>query len=903
MKTAHIISHTHWDREWYLPYEKHHMLQIELMDSLLDTIKSDSEFRSYHLDGQTIMLEDYLQVRPEREAELRAAIRAGRIQIGPWYILQDEWLTASESNVRNLQIGARDCENYNSRCKVGYFPDSFGNMGQAPQILREAGIDTAVFGRGVKPTGFNNEVSDGNGFESKYSEMYWEAPDKSRVLGILFANWYSNGIEIPKDEEEAKIYWEKKLNDAQAFASTDELLFMNGCDHQPVQTDLSEAIKTAEKLFTDVSFVHSDFPTYIEAVRSQLKEDMAVIKGELRSQHTNGWYTLANTASSRIYLKQMNQRCEMLFAKVAEPLCTMAYALGMDYPHHLFVYGWKTLMQNHPHDSICGCSIDDVHREMAARFEKAEQVALHIIDEAMEYFSERIDTDCFKQYGDNTVPFFVANPAGYAKSGVVEAVIPAKKFYFRDSDVWESIRMSKEVTLPDYKIVTADGRVLNGKVTVLPHSFGFDLPKDKFRQPYMVRNVRVELEVEEIKPFSVEAFALVKSSEIDCKNKEGSLIQEDGAIENEFIRVKIEENGSLTITEKISGRVYHDFGIIEDCGDVGNEYVYGTLQNDTVITTKNARPKISIAEDESYRAVIKAEFEMEIPKSADDLLADEIADLRGFNVRKAGRSSETIKLPVEVSYTIERLARAVKVSVDFDNQALDHRMRVLFPTEINTPVHYADSIFEAAKRKNEPEKEWENPCNAAHQQAFVNVRDEIGGVTIANRGLNEYEILRDGKNTIAVTIHRGVREMGDWGIFMTPEAQCIGKRHAEYAIILHAPNKENESYELAYDFQRIVPVKEIKGSENADKTIIKPGCQFMKVNKSSSVMWSSLKVCEKTGDFIGRWFNVSGEEADIEISTLYPLYATNLLEEEKLGDIDGVIKAMPYKIISIGMKR
>lgn len=899
MKTAHIISHTHWDREWYLPYEKHHMLQIELMDSLLDTIKKDPDFKSFHLDGQTIMLEDYLQVRPEREAELRKAICDGKIQIGPWYILQDEWLTASESNVRNLQIGARDCENYKSRCKVGYFPDSFGNMGQAPQILKEAGIETAVFGRGVKPTGFNNETSEGNGFESKYSEMYWESPDGSRVLGILFANWYSNGIEIPTGEEEAKEYWEKKLADAKAYASTEELLFMNGCDHQPVQTDLPEAIRTAQKLFPEVSFVHSDFPSYIEAVRSHLKEDMAVIRGELRSQHTNGWYTLANTASARIYLKQMNQRCEMLFTKVAEPLCAMAHAMGMEYPHHLFVYGWKTLMQNHPHDSICGCSVDEVHREMTARFEKAEQVALHIIDEVMEYFSERMDISCFEKYGEHTVPFFIANPAGYAKKGVVEAVIPAKKFYFRDSDVWESIRMSKEAELPNYKIIAADGAELNGKVTVMPHSFGFDLPKDKFRQPYMVRNVKIAVEVEEIKPFSVAAFALAESFETGLQKEEKkSLIQEDGTIENQYVKVKVEENGSLTIEEKESGRIYHEFGVIEDCGDVGNEYVYGTLQNDTVITTKAAKPQIRIEEDESYRTIIKVEHEMEIPKSADELLADEIADLKGFNVRKSGRSKEMIKLPLTVWYTVERFERAVKVRVEFENQALDHRIRVLFPTEIKTEVHYADSIFEVAERKTEPEAEWENPCNAAHQQAFVNVRDENGGVTIANRGLNEYEILRDGKNTIAVTIHRGVRELGDWGIFMTPEAQCLGSRYAEYAIILHAGKNAAESYERAYDYQRELPVKEIKGSEGT----IKPGYQFLSVGSSSSVMWSSLKVCEKTGDFAGRWFNTSAEEAVLKIDTGYPLYHTNLLEEDNLGEIEGEIKVLPYKILSIGMK-
>ncbi|MBW7459692.1 alpha-mannosidase, partial [Paenibacillus sepulcri] len=239
-KTVHVISHSHWDREWYMPYEKHHVRLIELMDTLLGLMERDPEFRSFHLDGQTIILEDYLQVRPEMKDRLEHFIRNGQIQIGPWYILQDEFLTSSEANIRNLLIGLQDASQYDKVSKIGYFPDSFGNMGQAPQILRQAGIDTAIFGRGVKPTGFNNESL--GSYSSTFSEMHWESPDGSKVLGILFANWYHNGMEIPTDPEEAELYWKRKLNDAEQFASTPHLLFMNGCDHQPVQTDLSAAL-------------------------------------------------------------------------------------------------------------------------------------------------------------------------------------------------------------------------------------------------------------------------------------------------------------------------------------------------------------------------------------------------------------------------------------------------------------------------------------------------------------------------------------------------------------------------------------------------------------------------------------------------------------------------------------
>ena len=328
MKKAHIISHTHWDREWYLPYEKHHMLYIEMMDTLIDTMEKDQEYKYFHLDGQTIMLEDYLQVRPENRARLQKLIGDGRIAIGPWYVLQDEFLTSSESNVRNLQMGYKLAQEFGGKwTKTGYFPDSFGNVGQAPQLLKKAGIDTAVFGRGVKPTGFNNQTADA--YESAYSEMNWQSADGSAVLGILFANWYNNGAEVPVEEEKSKVYWDKKLADAVRYAGTDQLLFMNGCDHQPVQTDLSAAIRTANALYPDVDFVHSDFAGYVEQIKKELPDDLNMITGELRSQKTDGWYTLANTASSRIYIKQWNVRCEMLFEKVAEPLAAIAAKEGL----------------------------------------------------------------------------------------------------------------------------------------------------------------------------------------------------------------------------------------------------------------------------------------------------------------------------------------------------------------------------------------------------------------------------------------------------------------------------------------------------------------------------------------------------------------------------------------------
>lgn len=894
MKKAHIISHSHWDREWYLPYEKHHMLLIEFMDTLIETLENDKDYKSFHLDGQTILIEDYLQVRPENKERLINLIKNKRIFVGPWFILQDEFLTSSEANIRNLQMGHQMANEFGEVCKVGYFPDSFGNMGQAPQILKKAGIDTAVFGRGVKPTGFNNQVSESDTYESPYSEMFWESEDGSSVLGILFANWYSNGIHIPVDEKEAKEYWDKKLAEAEKFASTPHLLFMNGCDHQPVQTDLSDAIKTAQKLFPEVEFIHSNFPEYINQVKNNLKDDLATIKGELRSQQTDGWYTLANTASSRIYLKQMNYKCQMLFEKIAEPIAVIAYNNGAKYPHHLFKYGWKLLMENHPHDSICGCSVDSVHREMFTRFEKAENVAKHIIDESLDYLKSKIDTSCFEKISKDCIPFIITNTSSINRSGVVEMEVEVLKKYFKEMFFEDIIKEFKNISLPNYKVIDCDGNEILAKIDILPDKFNFDLPKDKFREPYIAKRVKLTLNVSDIKSFGFKSFALIPEK---SNLKENSMVKSKNEIETPFYNIKFNDDGSFNLMDKANNKCWENLGIFEDSGDIGNEYIYFMPVGEKPISTKGVKANIDIIEDESFRATVKVTHSMLVPKMANETLAQEIQDLVEFKKRKAQRVDDLIEQKIDVYYSFEKSSRVISAKATFDNKALDHRVRVLFETGLNTKYHFADSIFEVAKRNTIPDKAWKNPCNAQHQQAFVNVHDDNFGLTIANKGLPEYEVLKD--NTIAITIHRGTRELGDWGVFLTPEAQCIGQRTVEFAILPHGKSDDMfNSFKLAYQYQ----IDWVTKSLNLQNGSISPEYQFLETSHLQ-IANSALKLSDNEEFIITRWFNLDSKEAKLKINSDFKLFELDLLEQKTIKELQNNINLNKKEIITIGLKK
>lgn len=907
-QTVHVVSHTHWDREWYMPYEAHHVRLIETMNSLLDTFERDPEFRSFYLDGQTIVFEDYLQVHPEKKELLQRLSREGKLAAGPWYVLQDEFLTSSEANVRNLQIGLRDAREIGTVSRLGYFPDSFGNMGQAAQILRQAGIGTAVFGRGVKATGFNNQTLDSGHLESPFSELIWESPDGSEVLGILFANWYNNGMEIPVDPAEARVYWDQRLEQASRYASTPHLLLLNGCDHQPVQQNLSAALRTARELYPETEFLHSDYDSYIRSLRAELPEELTRIRGELRGQRTDGWYSLVNTASARVWIKQRNQQAQTLLEKTAEPLAALAHTLGSPYPHALFRYAWKTLMQNHPHDSICGCSVDEVYREMDIRFAKSTEVGRNLARASADYISSRIDTSGFSAYGADAVPFTVYNTSGYGESRVVTLELEWSRRYFSQSE--NPVEIAGEVERRSHAagiLVDSHGRQLAAEITDLGVRFGYDLPDDRFRQPYMARALRITFEADDLPGMGYRSFAWIPvTGEVSSEAHKAAAADEGNSVslavsantlENPLLRVSVEPDGSLTLLDKKTGVTYAGLGVYEDAGDIGNEYIFYQPPGEAPITTAGLKAEITLVEDTPWRATIEIMHQLEIPAAADERLAEEIRTMVLFNERLSGRSASTVPLRIVTRVSLERSGAGVKVSASFDNQACDHRLRALFPAGIDAAVHYADSVFEVAERQTVPAPEWKNPSYCHHMQTFVDVHGPDRGLVIAGKGLNEYEVLQDGKGTIAVTLLRAVGELGDWGVFPTPEAQCLGPCEAEWMIIPHGGAADRyAAYREAYAF----PVPAFTADTRLHGGELPPDAGWLHWS-GERLAFSSLKIAEDSGDAIARWYNLSGEDTGLKLETEAAAYETTILEEAAGAPVGAVLAVQGFKIVTVGI--
>lgn len=890
-KKVYIISHSHWDREWYMAYEQHHMRLIELIDDLLELFEVDPSFNSFHLDGQTIILDDYLQVRPEKRQAIQQAINEGKLRIGPFYILQDDFLISSESNVRNMLIGMEESRKWGTPVMLGYFPDTFGNMGQTPQLMKQAGISAAAFGRGVKPIGFDNQVLEAENYSSQYSEMWWKGPDQTAIFGLLFANWYSNGNEIPVEKEAALAFWKQKLADAEQYASTNHLLMMNGVDHQPVQKDISKAIHLANELFPDYEFIHSNFTDYLEAVQKDVPEDLGSVEGELTSQETDGWYTLANTASARVYLKQWNTKVQRQLENITEPLATMAYEVSGNYPHDQLDYAWKTLMQNHPHDSICGCSVDSVHREMIPRFEKADEVGKYLAQDSLEQLTAAIDTTGFPK---DSFPFVIVNTAGMDKTGEAEITIELERKRFAEGIPEQLYQELENLPKRKYHVETKSGATIPAILSEETVQFGYDLPKDRFRVPYMARMIKVTLPLENMPAFSWETFALVEG-EAKAEEKETMIHQNGRIIENGPLHLTIEKNGTITMEDRKNKRKLNNLHIFEDIGDIGNEYIFKQPFCDQPILSSNKEnSEVKVLVDTPEIAKISILQEMEIPVSADERLEKEQQMVVEFRYRKAERSKEKRILQIKTIMTIRKDSKKIDFETTLDNQMKDHRLRVLFSTKLHVEHHEADSIFEVVKRPNHVSKSWENPTNPQHQQAFVNIHDEEYGVTVGNFGLNEYEVTEDGQ--IAVTLLRSVGELGDWGYFPTPEAQCLGEHRFNYSIELHGPEEKFSTYLHAYAAQIPFSTQQIKHHEG---TLISKQ-QYLTI-KSETFAITALKRSKFSDKVVVRGFNMSSHLEKLEITKDNgKTVILNLLEEPTKQAVVPIIQ--PYEIRTIGFE-
>lgn len=889
MLDIHVVSHTHWDREWYLTYEQFRMRLVTLVDRLLDLLDSDPAFKHFHLDGQTIVLEDYLEIRPEQEPRLRQAIEDGRILIGPWYVMPDEFLVSGESLIRNLLRGHRLSREFGAPMPVGYLPDLFGHVGQMPQIWRQFGLDNTILWRGFG--GYN-------------AEYWWEAPDGSRVLMMhLPPEGYCNATRIVFDPEEMMTRAAEKVGYERDRTRTGQALLMNGVDHVEPHTAIPALVDRLSAI-PGQRARHSTLPDYVAAVRSSVEADhpeLETVVGELRTG-TDYANLLPGVLSARVYLKQQNAQVQTLLEAYAEPLSVFASLLGSRYPAGELRHAWKTLLQNHPHDSICGCSIDAVHEENMIRFARARQVGQAVADAALDSISDSVPAPAA-----GVVRAVVVNPDASERAQVVDAFIdlpidsaePWRKIDEQALDrpvtFWPRGATISEVAGPDGQRV--EFQVLGDEIVVAHVMSRYETP-----WALNVRRIHVlwwapslpscgyatfDLKIGiEAADGMAKAVAHDRPHATPYASSYGRRLVTAGerVAENERLKLSVNDDGTFEVVDKASGTAYHRVAALEDVGDVGDEYNYSPPASDLCMTSSNARlVRATRVATGPLRASFRVDLELTLPISA--------------ATDRQSRAAETVVVPVSIEATLDGGSPRVGFTATIDNRASDHRLRMLFPTGApQVDRARADSAFDVVSRparvpvpatiKNEA------PVSSAPLVSVVDAGDMDTGATVIGRGLMEYEIVGE-PAAIALTLLRAVgdlsrndlatRPSGHAGPpVATPAAQCFGHHRFEMAFEPHGPAPaagELLGSARAHIIQpRVVIARRQDGNGPATRSFLRVG------GTEGGIVLSALKQTEDRSSVIVRLFNPNDEAVAATLALEAPTtqaFAVNFLEERQ----------------------
>ncbi|MDO8617184.1 MAG: glycoside hydrolase family 38 C-terminal domain-containing protein [Dehalococcoidia bacterium] len=812
-RTFVVVSHTHWDREWYQPFEEFRTRLVRMMDALLDLFDSDPEYRHFVLDGQTVPLDDYLEVRPDRRADIQRLVREGRLLAGPNYILPDEFLIGAEAWVRNLMVGIRSARAYGRAMMVGYSPDAFGHIAHLPAILRGFGIDSVLIWRGV-------------GREATTSEFRWAAPDGSEVLAIHFPYGYGLMAALPEEREALAAGLKVVRGLLEPLATTRFVLIPNGTDHLPAHTGLSRVIRLANELLDGSAMVHGDYPLLVESIKKELGaryDALPLLTGEFRnSQRSN---ILPGVLSTRMWAKQRYQECEDLLARYTEPAVAWSQLLGAAAgaaarkaasDRGLLLHAWKLLLQNGPHDSVTGCSVDAVYDDVRLRFNRCQQTAQTLLLEAQRH----IATLAAPQ-GQSSVAVF--NPEHGPRTDFCTVRLPADG-----------------AKLPA-RLVDSAGRETPVQLTE--------------RGGYSPRDPRERVTAAFVAP-DVPGFGYRVYRVEYAEPAVGPRAGKGSAIENEYFRVEAgAQDGTLTVTDKRSGVVLSALNRFVDGGERGDEYTYCPPEQDFFVDQPAAPPSIRILEDGPVRWTLEVSMAYSLPA--------------GLSEDRQARADGRVDCEIVSRVSLYPGIARIDIETEVDNRAGDHRLRVHFPSGLAADHSCAEQHFGVVQRPvglPEYDGTWmETPMPMHPQKTFVDVSDGGRGLMIANRGLPDYEALRENRGTvtIALTLLRcvGWLSRGDLTTRrqhagpapMTPGAQMIGRWSFHYSLIPHTGGWENACAE-AHRFAR--PLRALSTLHGAGA--LPPEGALVSVEPTAAIV-SAIKPAEEGDGVVVRLYNISPE--------------------------------------------
>jgi hypothetical protein len=725
-----VVAHTHWDREWYAPFERFRSRLIGVLDALLASMERDESFRQFLLDGQMAMIDDYLAVRPEAAGTIRRLASEGRLAMGPWYVLMDEFCVSGETIIRNLQRGLGRAEDLGEVMPVGYLPDMFGHIAQMPQLLQLAGFEHAVVWRGVP------SAVDRTGFR-------WQAPDGSTVRAEYLPVGYANGAYLPDDPD--AFFRRLQAHEAEVAAFLDDastpLLLMNGNDHQPAQLRMPALLAATNAVQDHFELRQSSLAEHLAAAPT---ENLPHWNGELRSgARTN---VLMSVLSNRVDIKVAATVAERSLERVAEPLAALWLPEG-GWPARELDEAWLALIHNSAHDSICACSSDRVGRAVVYRYDTAVSLAEDVTDRALDVAATAMSV---------TGPV-VVNPGATEADGVVEAVlgglepVPGTQVLSKS----EAAVVERTGTGADLGRILAQlagdgwlsaGRGVNATVTAGPDGVEVHIESDASRRASVAMGsvlaeawaqagahrhdpvrVRVEQRASQRVAARVRGVPGYGWSVLDPAPPDGTEVAAGEAwLDNSLVRVEVDRNNGTFSLNGLAG-----LDRLVDGGDEGDTYTYSPPAIDEIVDRPESLD-VQLVETGPIRGRLEVRRRFVWP-----------AAIKGG--RRVGQEA------VDVVSTIELRAgeQLVRVTTSFDNPSRDHRVRACFPLPSPAQHSVAECAFATVTRGQPEGSDRELPQATFPSRRFVSA----GGLTLTHEGLLEYELIDD-DSALALTLLR-----------------------------------------------------------------------------------------------------------------------------------------------------
>jgi len=878
-RKVHVVPHSHWDREWYFTTSRSKVYLMKDLKDVLDTLESNPDFKYFMVDAQGSLLDDYIKWMPQDKDRITKLVKEKKLVIGPWYTQTDQLVISGESIVRNMYYGMKRCETFGGYMNVGYVPDSFGQSGNMPQIYKEFGIEDTLFWRGVSDDMVN------------HTDYNWRGDDGSVVFTTQIPFGYYIGGNIPEDPKQSEEFWQKEcFEKAGGRSATKHIYFPNGFDQAPIRTNLPEIIKERNEKDPENEYVISCIEDYIKDVKSENPE-LEEVSGELViAKHMRIHKSIF---SSRSDLKVMNTQIQNYVTNVMEPLLTLSYNLGNDYPHEAVGEIWKLLFENAAHDSIGSCISDTANEDVYVRYKQARDIAVNLVE-----LHSRLIATSVKNDAEMTFTLINTLPQKRNDTVVVKTYIPGGNFAILD----------EKGNKVDYTVI--ESRDLTDYV--LSQTIKLD-PSRKFYVPSQVLEATIA-----IKTSDVPAFGYVQYT-LDTKGNSAKNLEKKNTLENEFYAINVEEDGSLTITDKENNVTYKNQGVLVENGDDGDSFNYSPPRKDLEVFSNKSECSVEVSGSDIYdQAVIK--FNMVVPKDLEE--------------RAEGKVS--VNLPITMTVALRKDSKVIDFNVHVDNKGLSHRLCVLFDSQIVSSFNYADEQFGSIKRPNYYEKEmklymasaenktekktgvqelanWANdqstwqepPISIEPTQSYVSLTDGKQGIAVIPQGVREYEVLDD--HMIRLTLFRTYGFMGKENliyrpgrasgerIIETPAAQLLKEMDFAFGFTTYASdineanvdtlaktyntNIEVYTYAEFLNGRLIFSQREIEGTKESRYSL------FETENK---LVVSAIKKAEDNDGYIIRLFN--GENHENISDTIKfnfdvkEAYYTNL-REEKTEDI------------------